>query len=236
VGRLFRVQQLEGDGPPFERLAKFLRAGQFAAAAIDAPFSVPSSFVPSAGHTELLTLVGALPNGARPFPRGADFVAAVTRSSASLTPPKPLRTTERHWQRRGVNVRSTLWAGHRGGAPFASACLRLLNMAGRPLWPWSTTSGTLVEAFPAAQLRQWNLPHNAYSDAGSSARAARELIVAKLSSLVVLDDFHETILDSTDALDATIAAFAAVAVSNDAVAHPPDRAFAGSEGWIAVHR
>ena len=42
-------------------------------------------------------------------------------------------------------------------------------------------------------------------------------------------------LQSADALDAVLCAFAAVAVTEDrlAVQPPPD---AGAEGWIAVHR
>jgi hypothetical protein len=35
---------------------------------------------------------------------------------------------------------------------IAAACLRLLERAGRPCWPWATSNnGMLVEAFPAAQ-------------------------------------------------------------------------------------
>ena len=41
------VQRLPGDQHPFERLADLLREGDFEAAAIDAPFSVPRKFVGS---------------------------------------------------------------------------------------------------------------------------------------------------------------------------------------------
>lgn len=234
--RLFRVQRVAGVGTPFERLANFLAAGEFLAAAIDAPFSVPVSFVPGGGHTALLALVSTIPiTGSRPFPRAGDFVVAVTGHNSPLVPPKPLRATERYWQKRGINVRSTLWAGHRGGAPFAAACLTLLKAAGRPLWPWSTASGNVVEAFPAAQLHQWKVPHQTYAAEGPTARAARELIVAKLKSLVAVGQFEETLLKNTDALDATVAAFAAVAASSATVAVPPEGPLADDEGWIAVH-
>src|SRR3989337_2348207 len=38
------VQKLEGNGSPFERLICLLGKGDFRAAAIDAPFSIPSQF------------------------------------------------------------------------------------------------------------------------------------------------------------------------------------------------
>lgn len=74
------------------------------------------------------------------------------------------RHTESEWQTRGVNVRSTLWNGPRGGAPFTVACLTLLHRTGRPIWPWCRDEkNCLVEAFPAAQLRHWKLPFIGYN-------------------------------------------------------------------------
>jgi hypothetical protein len=55
----------------------------------------------------------------RPFARGN---AVVQTFAPQLPAPgaKIFRETERYWIARGVNVRSTLWAGPRGGAPFAA--------------------------------------------------------------------------------------------------------------------
>src|SRR5687768_14378280 len=98
---LRRVQQLPGDAHPFTRLA--------------APFSVPPPHVPPGGHAALTAIVAASVPADRPFPRGADFVRAVTGKSPPLSPvKKPMRRTDTRW--RGVNVRSTLWAGARSGA------------------------------------------------------------------------------------------------------------------------
>jgi hypothetical protein len=61
VTELRPVQDLDGTGSPFKRLADLLAAKQFSAAAIDAPFSLPSRYVPVDGWLELLKLVDALP-------------------------------------------------------------------------------------------------------------------------------------------------------------------------------
>lgn len=58
--RLLRVQELPGDEHPLERLAALLREGDFDAAAIDAPFSVPRAFIPPEGYAGLLERIAAL--------------------------------------------------------------------------------------------------------------------------------------------------------------------------------
>jgi hypothetical protein len=119
---------------------------------------------------------------------------------------------------------------------MAAACLRLLHLAKRPVWPWSQTGGgLLVEGFPAAQLCQWGLKHEEYSGADDAARAARRCIVGALKTRVGFSpDAGQQMLASADALDAVLCAFAAIAVTNGSVAHPP-AAEAHVEGWIAVH-
>lgn len=53
-------------------------------------------------------------------------------------------------------------AGPRGGAAMTAACLKLLHEANCPIWPWQRSARRLLaEAFPAAQLRHWQLPHQA---------------------------------------------------------------------------
>lgn len=171
---LMRVQQLPGSEPPFDRLLSLLACGDFRAAGIDAPFSLPAEFVQRiGGHDELLDLVGANIPTDRPFQRAAAFVELVTGLPPPLNPKKPLRETEKWWQRLRVNVRSTLWVKPRGGAPMTAACLSLLHGANRPLWPWSSDqSGMLAEAFPAGQLQAWNLPFTGYN--GPTASAGRQ--------------------------------------------------------------
>ena len=134
------VQWLDGNEAPYDRLAKFLAAGDFEAAGIDAPFSLPLAHMPRGGHSELLRQIGSLPNGSdRPFPLGASIVA-LGEAVAPKVQAKPLRPTDAFWTSKGVNTRSTMWNGPRGGAPFAAACLRLLERSGRPCWPWRITA------------------------------------------------------------------------------------------------
>ena len=121
---LHRVQELAGDDHPFRRSGTSLTAPGLSAVAIDAPFSLPTRFLPEGGWHGLVQSVEAMPLGTRPFPRSQALVDAATLICA-LDEPKPLRATERRWRDDGLNGRSTLWNGPRGGAPFTAACLRL---------------------------------------------------------------------------------------------------------------
>jgi Protein of unknown function (DUF429) len=88
----------------------------------------------------------------------------------------------------------------------------------------------LAEAFPAAQLRQWGLPHQGY--ARLSALKVREIIMASLRKRIDLTPTQvETALNYPDALDAIIAVFAAIAVSYQTVAGFTS---ANEEGFISV--
>ena len=228
------VQALEGVGSPFERLVAVLSAGRFMAAGIDAPFCIPARHMPAGGHDALVKAVGAMEAAVdRPFPRGAALVD-MAKSVAGLESAKPLRATELVWKLKGLNVRSALWNGPRGGAPFAVACLSLLARAGRPVWPWRSGEGMLVEAFPAAQVKQWlrRLPSYGRPD----QQAARiELVALVEARLEVPEALKAMMLESADALDATLAAFGAMAAaSGDVTDDPPP--IGSVEGAIAVHR
>ena len=232
LDKLGRVQTLPGLEPPFERLASRLRATDFCAAAIDAPFSVPADFIPAQGHDELLALVRRISQESRPFPEALTFADAVIKGRAMLNR-KPLRHTECEW---GVNVRSALWTGPRGGAAMTSACLALLSAINRQLWPWCQyPEGIIAEAFPAAQLKKWQLPHQQYSDSKKTALSIsnRQRITEALKQRIVLGDFESQVLCSADALDAVLCAFAAIAITRDTFVPIPS-GYPREEGWIAV--
>lgn len=94
------VQALGGEGAPFDRLVGLLKAGDFRAAGIDAPCSLPARHMPTAGHAALLKTVSMMPSAAdRPFPRGADLVG-LAHSIAPLETAKPARQTEAVWQKK----------------------------------------------------------------------------------------------------------------------------------------
>jgi hypothetical protein len=237
---LERVQQLSGQGRPFARLAAWLANRGFAAAAIDAPFSVPSWFFGQdlPDHPGLLAAVNGLPlNAAMDFPTGNAFIARVS-AGIPFAFTKPLRVTECYWRGRAVNIRSTVWAGARPGAPFASACIKLLANAARPVWPWAESEHTpLIEAFPAAQLRHWGLPFAQYN--GLAGQVNRATIVADLLAnrgLQVSDAFRDTIHEEADALDAVLFCYSARAVLQNQLGVPlPPYDSWRLEGWIAVH-
>lgn len=225
------VQQLEGDGDPFNNLVELLKGGRYRAAAIDAPFCLPEAHMPAGGHAQLLKDISQLPPADdRPFPRGADLVAYAT-AHAPLTSAKPSRLTERQHNA----TRSTLWNGSRPGAPFAAACLTLIARAHRPVWPWKDAPGMLVETFPAAQLRAWGLSPTNY--AAPEDRSARAKIVAHLEEtkhLLIDTADRKEMLKSSDALDAVLAVFGARAAANRTLKFekPPNWKI---EGAIAIH-
>jgi hypothetical protein len=236
LSSLRRLQELPGEDHPFERLVGLLRQGEFFGAAIDAPFSIPAQYVPEKGHGALLRLVGGMRRDGRPFPEAHAFVNAVTDNN----PPRNhiLRATERYWRERRVNVRSTVWAGPRGGAAMTAACLTLLAKADGPIWPWATEAkGLLVEAFPAAQLRQWELPHEQYNGRGQDHMKTRAKMVQAIGKRIRCYGAHASEMRaSADALDAVLCALAAVAVTaGTAAARPKDAESWKKEGWIAVH-
>jgi hypothetical protein len=233
---LRRVQQLPGVGAPFERLVTLLASGSYHGAGIDSPFSVPDRFVRRVGgHAALLKLIGGQPVIGRRFMKGSDMVTLIAGVAPPFTPPKPLRETDDSWAERGINVRSPMWMGARPGAPMTAACLTLLHLAARPMWPWSSAGpGLLVEAFPAAQLKTWRLPHERYDGPSSTATATRRTILDGIAGRVQLGPWVPTLLGSADALDAVVCSFAAVAVSTSKVSAPTSAA-ALTEGWVAVH-
>jgi diadenosine tetraphosphate (Ap4A) HIT family hydrolase len=234
IADLRPVQDLEGEGPPFERLAALLGRGDFEAAAIDAPFSLPALTVPGADHLQLLRAITYLDAGGAPFPSGAQLLEAFG-SAENENGTKQLRVSEDLWQSRGINVRAALWNGARPGAPMTSACLKLLALAERPVWPFAPPQpGCLVEAFPAAQLKTWGIPYTRYTGTGSIAVPNRQYMVKKLARRMDFNGNRSQLIQNDNALDAAVAAFAAVAVTEDRLAFPPSE-LASIEGWIAVH-
>jgi len=234
--RLLRVQELPGDEHPLERLAALLREGDFDAAAIDAPFSVPRAFIPPEGYAGLLERIAALsdPDG-RPFCRSVTFVKSVAGVYPPLNPPKPMRSTDAYWSQKGLNVRSTLWAGARGGAAMTAACFILLHRVQRPIWPWvQDAKGFLVEAFPMAQLKQWGLPYNGYGKQDRKGELLRKQIIDGMRERIDLAAFDAILVSNADALDSVLCAFSGLAVKTSSIAVPPDDS-APLEGWVAVH-
>jgi hypothetical protein len=236
LDHLVRVQELPGDEHPMERLVAVLRVADYDAAGIDAPFSVPREYVPSEGYASLLEQIGTMsdPDG-RPFLKSSDFVKTVAGASPPLCPPKPMRNTDAYWSAKGLNVRSTLWAGARGGAAMTSACFKLLHLARRPVWPWvDEPRGLLVEAFPMAQLRQWGLPYNGYGKQDSKGESLRGQIIDWMRGRIDLNRFETILISNADALDSVLCVFSGLAVYTSAIAALPDES-ALLEGWMAVH-
>jgi Protein of unknown function (DUF429) len=193
---------------------QYLRQSSFDVAANDAPFSIPEDHLPANGHQELLELVASMElSGTRPFPSAQALVDSALKGMSPIVK-KSLRRTEHYWKQKGVNVRSTLWSGPRGGAAMTAACLKLLHQAHCPIWPWERNGpGLLVEAFPAAQLYQWGLPHQAYNRGTEKESAIRRSLVLSLAMRIELGAFRGIMEESADAFDAVVCAFAANAVA-----------------------
>ncbi len=236
---LFPIQQLSPDSrlPPFERLSEFLNR-ELVYAAIDAPFCVPFRWLGNVDPEFIWNKAAGFAHTNRAFGRGSELIAAL---AAHLAPRgnKDLRESERYWQSRGINVRSSMWAGPRGGAPFAVACMALLSKHQGPIWPFRAEGkGALViEAFPAAQLRHWKLPHLAYNGHSERAIANRAIILTALErehQLKIGPPHRRLCQTSADSLDAVICMFAANAVAQGRLVKSSG-SFDQTEGLIAVH-
>jgi hypothetical protein len=237
VERLFRVQDLEAGKHPFDRLSAFISARK-AITAIDAPFAIPATWF-EGDVRKLWKRIAALEMDGRPFPKGERLIKLVSR----VLDPRGKhvwRETEQAWRERRVNVRSTVWCGHRGGAPFAVAMMTLLARHRGGVWPFTdrrASGGILVEAFPAAQLCEWRLPFQGYGGSTHTDEAVRMRILAALfeRGLRLRPDDQQKCVESADPLDAAICLFAAKAVSDDHLAIRPTQ-ISTREGCIAVHK
>ncbi len=238
------VQKLPGSDPPFQRLVKMLKKGDYVAAAIDAPFSIPENYVPARKFHFMLELLSKIIPRDRPFPKGPDFVNLVA-PELGFHGKKLFRNTEKVWMKYGVIPRSPLWAGPRGGAGLTAAVTTLIHRSKIPVWPISTNKPLikpfLAEAFPAAQLARWGLPFKKYNGSSQQAFKNRQKILngteetPGLKKRLNINKFEAVLLASADALDAVICTFAGMAVFTNSLALPPSGAF-HAEGWIAVHR
>jgi predicted nuclease with RNAse H fold len=100
-----------------------------------------------------------------------------------------------------------------------------------------TGTGVVVEVYPAASLKAWELPHQKYKGANLDGR--RNLLQALSTAAPWLDLGQHTELcaQSDDALDAVIAALTARAKALNLTSTPstPDEQdLAAREGWIAL--
>ena len=100
----------------------------------------------------------------------------------------------------------------------------------------SDQKGLLVEAFPAAQLKQWGYPFNRYNGNSTESEINRQEIMRRLADKVQIgNNFKELILNNADALDSVICIVAGIAASQGPIASEPEWRVAKTEGWIAIH-
>ena len=101
-----------------------------------------------------------------------------------------------------------------------------------------SSTGTLVEAYPAASLKRWGLRHNGYKEA--KGRERRVEMLAELGErapwLALAASHSELCARTDDALDALLCGLIARAAQLGLASRPPDglRALAAVEGWIAL--
>jgi predicted nuclease with RNAse H fold len=100
-------------------------------------------------------------------------------------------------------------------------------------------TGAIVEVYPAAALRRWDLPSRGYKrkeNAGARSELVKRFVLETAEWLTMSDDGVGLCVESDDAFDALVAGLVARAVALDLVeAIPPeDRDSALREGWIAV--
>jgi hypothetical protein len=117
--------------------------------------------------------------------------------------------------------------------------MTLLSRHRGPIWPFGVEGkgAVVIEAFPAAQLRHWKLPHVAYNGRSERAVTNRNIILKALErehQLRISPAHRELCQASADSLDAVICMFAAKAVSQGKLLNSSG-GFDRTEGLIAVH-
>lgn len=95
----------------------------------------------------------------------------------------------------------------------------------------------IVEVYPAAGLKHWNLPHSRYK--GQAGRASLNTVVDQLQDTapwLELGEAEQVCRHRDHALDAVVAALLARAAALGLTTPPPaeDHAAARTEGWIAL--
>lgn len=230
------VTELPGDDPPFARLVALLRRGDHRVVGVDAPLGVPRELLPRGGVGALAARIAQTPRGdARPAPfcAGRDVVELLLPADAPRGR-KLLRPCEQLWRAQGLNPRSALWAGPRGGAGLLAAALTLVHRAGCSVWPTRAGAGTVVaEVYPTAQLRTWGLPHQAYGTESAAAVDLRGRLVDAVGARCELGAHAARMVASADALDSVLCALGAFAADRGPLAEPIPAAGV-DDGWIAV--
>jgi len=117
----------------------------------------------------------------------------------------------------------------------AAGLLALLAAAGRPVD--RSGAGVVVEAYPAASLKQWGLPYRRYK--GAANRAVLDQLADSLLAAAPWLDIgaHDTLFRTADhAFDAVVAGLTARAAALGLTLAPAaaDAELAQREGWIAV--
>jgi hypothetical protein len=155
----------------------------------------------------------------------------------------------RDW-RRDLALRVTDQVVHRSGAgrPLsvsadrightAMRCADLLAQLAQQGHPVDRSGrGVVVEVYPAASLKQWNLPHNGYKGAAHLAKLGNLVDELKNGApWLDLGSHESTCRSSDDATDAVIAAITARAAAKGLTTSPPPEHAntARTEGWIMV--
>lgn len=143
------------------------------------------------------------------------------------------RRTDIHvWQQTGLRPLSV--STDRIGIPTMRAAA-FLSAGHVPL----DGSGRVVEVYPAAALRQWDLPFKQYkAEKHRDKRAAllAQVVAATRDWLSIPTQFHALCEHSDDAFDALIASLVARAAALKEVIAIPDaeREAASREGWIHI--
>ena len=96
-------------------------------------------------------------------------------------------------------------------------------------------SGTMVEVYPGASLRQWGFDTTGYR-VSLDARPRLVALLRERAAWLEIGGFAELMMKSADALDAVVAALAARASAVGICPPPPPEhaLLARTEGWIAL--
>lgn len=169
-----------------------------------------------------------------PFGWPEDFVSAVANWTADAWSPGVRDRFQFRETDRAVRERIGRWPLSVSTDRIALPAMRAMALLHRHGVSDRSGNGQFFEVYPAGSLFCWDLRSRGYKRIDAECTGFRQEILGELRTKLPWLDVPETYAESSDALDALVAALTARAAAQGLMAKPnPDQmAKARREGWI----
>lgn len=169
-----------------------------------------------------------------PFGWPEEFVAAVANWTADAWSPAGRNRLQFRETDRAVRDQVKRWPLSVSTDRIALPAMRAMALLRRHGVSDRSGDGKFFEVYPAGSLFCWNLRCRGYKRVDAECAGFRQEILGELRTKLLWLDVPETYAESSDTLDALVAALTARAAAQGLTSKPnPDQmAMARREGWI----